>query len=249
MKRFTLPLLPLYWILASLPLLVHRVHRGKLCWRAEGKKGNDSGLSPLYSSLPLSTGCKLLNCSATFEAIYLSQENLRSWLNKIHYKCKNKPKPTEEPMSYFDSPKQRRNVLDKLRIQLAASQDAALLEEINFSDWNAAFDHLNKAFWNGALPKIPVRQVTVKGNYFGMFWHNGSIDLNMRYRKRLSGTEFLGVLLHEMCHHFVEWKYGHGKSSRLGGKNVIGHGVEWKREMKRVGYTGKITRFTGPDRF
>jgi len=152
-------------------------------------------------------------------------------------------------MSYFDSPKQRRNVLDKLRIQLAASQDAALLEEISFSDWNAAFDHLNKTFWNGALPKIPVNYVNAKGNYFGIFWHSGSIDLNMRYRKRLSGTEFLGVLLHEMCHHFVEWKYGHGKSSRLGGKNVIGHGVEWKREMRRVGYTGKITRFTGPDRF
>jgi len=151
-------------------------------------------------------------------------------------------------MSYFDSPKLRRNVLDKLRVQMAAAKDEDLLKEINFSDWNKAFDHLNTMFWNGRLPKIPVSTVTSKRKFYGMFWHNGSIELNMRYRNQLDGVNFLGVLLHEMCHHFVEWKYGHGRSNN-GGKRVIGHGVEWKREMRRVGYTGKITRFTGPDRF
>jgi len=152
-------------------------------------------------------------------------------------------------MSYFDSPKQRRIILDKLRVIRAQEADASLLEEISFSDWNDAFDQLNNRFWNGALPKIPVRAVTTKKRYYGIFWHHGSIDLNMRYRNQLSGHEFLGVLLHEMCHHFVEWKYGHGKSTQLGGKTILGHGKEWKAEMRRVGYTGKITRFTGPDRF
>tara|TARA_X000000950_G_scaffold255814_1_gene320791 strand:- start:353 stop:814 length:462 start_codon:yes stop_codon:yes gene_type:complete len=152
-------------------------------------------------------------------------------------------------MSYFDSPRQRKQILNKLRVIRAQAADASLLEEVSFSDWNAAFDHLNAQFWNGALPKIPVHAVTRKDKYYGIFWHSGSIDLNMRYRNQLHGHEFLGVLLHEMCHHFVDWKYGHGRSSRLGGKNVIGHGKEWKREMRRVGYTGKITRFTGPDRF
>ena len=153
-------------------------------------------------------------------------------------------------MSYFFGSKiQRQNILDQVRMQLSADLEAELLSDIDFSDWNAAFDHLNRTFWKDALPKIPVRKVNVKGKYYGMFWHNGSIDLNMRYRNQLHGSEFLGVLLHEMCHHFVEWKFGHGRSSRLGGKNVIGHGKEWKAEMRRVGYTGKITRHTGPDRF
>ncbi len=153
-------------------------------------------------------------------------------------------------MSYFfGSRKQRQKILDQVRMQLSADLEAELLSDIDFSDWNEAFDHLNRTFWKGALPKIPVRKVNVKAKYYGIFWHNGSIDLNMRYRKQLHGHEFLGVLLHEMCHHFVEWKFGHGRSSRLGGKNVIGHGKEWKAEMRRVGYTGKISRHTGPDRF
>ena len=150
-------------------------------------------------------------------------------------------------MSYFDSPRQRRSILDKLRVQLAQAKDDSLLEELNFSDWGAAFDHLNAQFWNGALPKIPVSTESTKKPQLGWYGHRGYIKLSSN--KGMSPKEMLGVLLHEMCHHYVQVTYGHGYSSAAGGKRVIGHGKEWKREMRRVGYTGKITRFTGKERF
>ena len=150
-------------------------------------------------------------------------------------------------MSYFDSPKQRKIILDRLRVIQAQAADDSLLEELNFSDWGAAFDQLNVQFWKGALPKIPVNFVTTKKKWYGLYRHAGEIRLNGRYG--LTSKEYLGVLLHEMCHHWVQVTYGHGVSAANGGKRVIGHGKEWKREMKRVGYTGKITRFTGSERF
>ena len=150
-------------------------------------------------------------------------------------------------MSYFFGSKtQRQKILDQVRAQLAADKDAELLENMDFSDWNEAFDHLNTQYWDGALPKIPVNMVTTKKKWYGLYRHAGEIRLNRRYG--LSSKELLGVLLHEMCHHWVEVTYGHGTSAANGGR-IIGHGKEWKREMRRVSYTGKITRFTGRGRF
>tara|TARA_E500000331_G_scaffold341356_1_gene373669 strand:+ start:688 stop:1140 length:453 start_codon:yes stop_codon:yes gene_type:complete len=149
-------------------------------------------------------------------------------------------------MSYFDSPKNRRIILDKLRVQLAQAKDSSLLEGLDFSSWADAFDDLNNRFWNGALPKIPVTTTHQKKSY-GLYYHSGRIELASN--KGLSALELLGVLLHEMVHHWVEVTYGHGVTAANGGKRVIGHGKEWKREMRRVGYTGKITRFTGKERF
>jgi hypothetical protein len=150
-------------------------------------------------------------------------------------------------MSYFDSPSQRRAILDKLRTQLASANDSSLLDGLDFSDWDEAFDKLNNMFWKGALPKIPVNMISTNKRYYGLYRHAGEIRLNSRYL--LSPKEYLGVLLHEMCHHWVEVTHGHGVSAANGGKRVIGHGKEWKAEMRRVGYTGKITRFTGKERF
>ena len=149
-------------------------------------------------------------------------------------------------MSYFDSPKQRRIILDKLRVIQAQAADDSLLDEINFSDWGAAYDHLNAQFWKGALPKIPVTVESCGKSWLGWYGHSGYIKLSSN--QGMTGKEMLGVLLHEMCHHWVEVTYGHGTSSANGGR-IIGHGKEWKREMRRVGYTGKITRFTGRERF
>ena len=153
-------------------------------------------------------------------------------------------------MSYFDSPKQRRTILDKLRLQLQREKDRALLGDLDFSDWDDAFDYLNNEFWNGQLRKIPVRTLSLKKAY-GMFLYypSGTSRIELADNHGLSGHELLGVLLHEMCHHYVNETYGHGVSAANGGKKVIGHGKEWKAEMRRVGYTGKITRFTGKDRF
>lgn len=155
-------------------------------------------------------------------------------------------------MSYFDSPKHRRTILDKLRLQLQREKDQSLLDELDFSDWNDAFDYLNNEFWDGQLRKIPVRSLSLKKAY-GMFYYNsnssGRSRIELSNNHGLSAHELLGVLLHEMCHHYVNETYRHGVSAAMGGKRVIGHGKEWKAEMRRVGYTGKITRFTGKERF
>ena len=151
-------------------------------------------------------------------------------------------------MSYFFGSKiQRQKILDQVRTQLAAEKEASLLEDMDFSDWNEAFDQLNATYWKGALPKIPVSTETTRKRWLGWYGHGGYIKLSSN--KGLSPLEMLGVLLHEMVHHYVEVTYGHGVSAANGGKKIIGHGKEWKREMRRVGYTGKITRFTGKERF
>ncbi len=149
-------------------------------------------------------------------------------------------------MSYFDSPRQRKIILDKLRVIRAQAADSSLLKGLDFSSWDDAFDDLNNRFWNGALPKIPVTTTAQKGSY-GLYFHSGRIEL--ANNSKLTSLQLLGVLLHEMCHHWVEVTHGHGVSAANGGKRVIGHGKEWKAEMRRVGYTGKITRFTGKERF
>ena len=149
-------------------------------------------------------------------------------------------------MSYFDSPRQRKIILDKLRVIRAQAADSSLLKGLDFSSWDDAFDDLNNRFWNGALPKIPVTTTAQKGSY-GLYFHSGRIEL--ANNSKLTSLQLLGVLLHEMCHHWVEVTHGHGVSAANGGKRVIGHGKEWKREMRRVGYTGKIARFSGKERF
>ena len=151
-------------------------------------------------------------------------------------------------MSYFfGSRPQRQRILDQVRAQLAAEKEAELLEDMNFSDWNEAFDQLNATYWKGALPKIPVSTESTRKRQLGWYGYTGYIKLSSN--KGMTPVEMLGVLLHEMCHHYVEVTYGHGHSAAAGGKRVIGHGKEWKREMRRVGYTGKITRYTGKERF
>ena len=145
------------------------------------------------------------------------------------------------------SRQQRRRILDQVRKQMSEAKDEALLEEMNFSNWGEAFDQLNNQYWNGSLPKIPVTTESTRKRRYGWYGHSGYIKLSNN--KGLCPKEMLGVLLHEMCHHHVQVKYGHGHSSGYGGKRVIGHGKEWKSEMRRVGYLGKITRFSGKERF
>ncbi len=150
-------------------------------------------------------------------------------------------------MGYFSgSATQRQQILDKARAQISAGKDDELLAAIDLSNWDEAFDMLNEEYWGGSLRKIPVFMVHNKKKWYGLFSHSGKIQLNSRYK--LSALEYLGVLLHEMCHHWVEEKYGHGVSA-ANGSRVIGHGKEWKREMRRVGYRGKISRFSGKERF
>ena len=154
--------------------------------------------------------------------------------------------PPRKHMYSFGSLKTRRAVLDKARQQLLQKKDDLFLSEMDFSDWDEAFDMLNDRYWNGSLKKIPVTAEATSKKRYGWFGHSGYIKLSSN--KGLSPKQMLGVLLHEMCHHYVHEKYGHGCSNGRGGR-VIGHGKEWKREMRRVGYTGKITKYTGHQRF
>lgn len=150
-------------------------------------------------------------------------------------------------MGYSDSSRSaRRSIADRARAQINAAKDAAFLDELNFSDWGDAFDHLNNRYWNGRLPKIPVSTESTRKRQYGWFGHAGYIKLSNN--KGLSPQQMLGVLLHEMCHHSVHVRFGHGHANGRGGR-VIGHGKEWKSEMRRVGYLGKITKFTGKERF
>ena len=140
----------------------------------------------------------------------------------------------------------RRRIMDEAIRQMNASKEQALLADMSFSDWNQAFDQLNTRYWHGRLPKIPVSTESTRKRQLGWYGHSGYIKLSVN--KGLTPTQLLGVLLHEMCHHWVQVTYRHG-SSATSGRRVIGHGKEWKREMRRVGYAGKITRFTGKERF
>ena len=143
--------------------------------------------------------------------------------------------------------KRRRAILDKVKAQLREASEAQLLADVDFNDWNEAFDKLNDQFWNGILPKIPVSTEPTNKKQLGWYGYSGYIKLSSN--KGMTALEMLGVLLHEMCHHYVQITYRHGYSAAAGGKRVIGHGKEWKAEMRRVGYAGKITRYTGKERF
>lgn len=140
----------------------------------------------------------------------------------------------------------RRSILDKAREQLYRNRDQDLLSEMDFSNWDEAFDMLNARYWKGLLKKIPVSTEATSKKRYGWYGNSGYIKLSSN--KGLSPKQMLGVLLHEMCHHYVHETYGHGSSNGNGGR-IIGHGKEWKREMRRVGYTGKITKYTGHQRF
>lgn len=142
--------------------------------------------------------------------------------------------------------KRRKRILEQVKAQLSAEREENFLTDMNLGNWNEAFDKLNLEFWNGSLSKIPVSTEVTKKPRLGWFGHSGYIKLSSN--KGMTPVEMLGVLLHEMCHHHVHEKHGHGRSNTRGGR-VIGHGKEWKAEMRRVGYRGKITRYNGKERF
>ena len=141
--------------------------------------------------------------------------------------------------------KRRKLILERVKAQLREDEDRLFLEGIDCDNWNGAFDMLNERYWDNSLQKIPVLLTSQKKS-LGLYFHNKRIELATN--KSLVGIQMLGVLLHEMCHHSVEQRFRHGRENGRGGR-VIGHGKEWKAEMRRVGYDGKITRYTGYERF
>ncbi len=109
------------------------------------------------------------------------------------------------------------------------------------------FEKLNKQYWGGELPlinliiSISLEEDTL-GEYF--FPKNESDDCYENYcikiSSKLPNSEIRDTLLHEMVHHsqFIKNKQKYWK------KKLSWHGKFWKEEMRRVGFEGKINRFT-----
>ena len=110
------------------------------------------------------------------------------------------------------------------------------------------YDSLNLKYWNNNLTKINIIVKEIKSTY-GEYncpdnkkqdiLENYSITINARMHWR-SKKSMRSTLLHEMCHHSVFLK----NKQKYWDKKIIWHGKEWRKEMKRVGFKGKITKYT-----
>ena len=109
--------------------------------------------------------------------------------------------------------------------------------------WNYVFQIFMIRYWEDKYRHIPVFQKSLKGEMLADFrWtEDGFNSIILSNNQDLTDRELMGVLLHEMCHHAVWESHGY---------RIAPHGVEWQEEMRRVGFTGKINRWTdGCDRF
>jgi len=109
--------------------------------------------------------------------------------------------------------------------------------------WNHVFKALNEIYWKDKLREIPVFEDELAGEMLANFEHTpeGINSILLSKNQGLTDLERIGVLLHEMCHQAVFQNHG---------CEVYPHGNEWKEEMQRCGFTGKINRWTdGTDRF
>lgn len=106
--------------------------------------------------------------------------------------------------------------------------------------WNNKFDELNEKHWDGKLKKIPVT-VMYLADTWGEYSHPSSSYPNTEQEIYLSSDmttyQRTNILLHEMAHHFVFEEYGDDF--------YHDHPKVWKQEMKRIGFKGKITKYTG----
>ena len=109
------------------------------------------------------------------------------------------------------------------------------------------FDRLNNKHWGGKLPSVEIcGSRTIKD--IGVYWwpetpeedipETYKIIINLNYSREVQRK----TLLHEMCHHsvFVQHKQAFMENS---GK-IWWHGKEWRKEMRRVGFKGRVTQYT-----
>lgn len=109
------------------------------------------------------------------------------------------------------------------------------------------FDLLNAEHWDGKLPSIEIRGSRSIED-MGMYWwpEHPLEDIPETYRILINLNHSREVqrktLLHEMCHHavFLDNKYLFMADEGL----IWWHGKEWRKEMRRVGFKGRITQYT-----
>ena len=106
--------------------------------------------------------------------------------------------------------------------------------------WNEKFDKLNNKFWAGKLKKIPVTVMYLEDTW-GEYYHPTSsfphTEQEIYISNELPTHQKTNILLHEMAHHFIYESHGDDF--------YHDHPKKWKDEMKRIGFKGKITKFTG----
>lgn len=97
---------------------------------------------------------------------------------------------------------------------------------INTFDLEEWYEKLNKYFWGGKLPMVPLRWNKAKTELGVVKWDekSGEIDhLGISDQFKLTQEELLSVLAHEMIH---IWQIKNNKSD--------GHGNNFIKEMERV---------------
>tara|TARA_S200002703_G_C3716468_1_gene220115 strand:+ start:303 stop:656 length:354 start_codon:yes stop_codon:yes gene_type:complete len=109
------------------------------------------------------------------------------------------------------------------------------------------FEKLNREYWGGKLPLINlVISGTLSEDTLGEYFFPKNKDEDcydnycIKLSNQLSKSEIRDTLLHEMVHHsqFLKHKQKYWK------KRLSWHGKFWKEEMRRVGFKGKINRYT-----
>lgn len=108
--------------------------------------------------------------------------------------------------------------------------------------WNYAFKHLMKKYWGGKYRSVPVFHDSLKGDMLGDYRHDelGCNSIWLADNQDLSERELMGVLLHEMCHHVVYEEHG---------MKAFPHGEQWQEQMRKIGFEGKINRWTDGTNF
>ena len=106
------------------------------------------------------------------------------------------------------------------------------------------FLQLRLEYWDNKLPTIEVYYTdgTTLGTY--LYPKNKEEDNYWNYsisiKKGLRTKEKIDTMLHEMAHHYVFIN----NKELVWNKKIYMHGKLWRQEMKRLGFTGKITKYT-----
>ena len=108
------------------------------------------------------------------------------------------------------------------------------------------FDRLNHLHWDGQLLEIEIIGSRALDGLLGEYHCPDYPDMDHpdEYRIFIDITQpraiQVSTLLHEMCHHSV---FLANKDAYYANR-LQWHGRKWKKEMKRVGFKGKITQYT-----
>jgi len=113
------------------------------------------------------------------------------------------------------------------------------------NSFQAAFDFLNEALFDGALPAMTLvvaRHPHMHGFYCPAAWCGGEEEEIDELRLNpdvlaLSPRDALSVLVHKMCHY---WQFGHGTPSLS-----TRHDGEWAQIMREVGLEPHVAARAG----